>query len=299
MGLPIRSVLQFVVVAEELSFTRAAARLGVAQPWLSARIQALEKQAGLRLFIRNTRKVELTDEGRILLEAAGPLAAAADAIERLLPPLRRSLEGTLKLGTPPYGMNVPERVALVRSFALAEPDISVDLDVGWTPVLIERLEAGELDAAFITGPFADDRFDEFTLCDTEMELLMNADDPLAGLDSVPLDALANRVVTAFTRSVNPPLYDYLIAPLAARGITIVQNPEPQDLLRGLRPGENEVIATQLGWSAREGAKVPGVVRRPLTPPTRRVSLHVVRRKGPTTPLLNRFWHQALALRNAR
>jgi hypothetical protein len=63
MQLELRHLRSFLAVAEELSFTRAAKRLHVAQPALSAQIRQLESQVGCDLFVRATRKVELTSHG--------------------------------------------------------------------------------------------------------------------------------------------------------------------------------------------------------------------------------------------
>ena len=66
----IRQLEHFAAVAEERSFTRAARRLNYVQSALSVSIQSLERELGLRLFDRDTRRVALTDAGEALLPAA-------------------------------------------------------------------------------------------------------------------------------------------------------------------------------------------------------------------------------------
>jgi DNA-binding transcriptional LysR family regulator len=78
--LEIRSLRYFVVAAEELNFTRAAARLYVAQQALSREIQRLEARLGTPLFIRTTRRVSLTPDGERLLARARGLVEAHDAV---------------------------------------------------------------------------------------------------------------------------------------------------------------------------------------------------------------------------
>ena len=67
MNVELRHLRSFVVVAEELNFSRAAQRLHIAQPALSAQIRTLEVRLGCQLFARTTRKVEFTDAGTLLL----------------------------------------------------------------------------------------------------------------------------------------------------------------------------------------------------------------------------------------
>ena len=75
----LRHLRAFVAVAEELHFTRAAARLHLAQQALSTQIRQLEDDLGTPVFHRTTRRVELTDAGRTLLLHAGPILASVSA----------------------------------------------------------------------------------------------------------------------------------------------------------------------------------------------------------------------------
>lgn len=78
MHLELGQLRALAVLAEELSFTRAARRLGVAQPALSAQISRMERRLGWKLVERSTRSVELTPAGRDLLVRARRVLAEAD-----------------------------------------------------------------------------------------------------------------------------------------------------------------------------------------------------------------------------
>ncbi len=80
MRLELRHLHALVVLAEELSFTRAARRLGIAQPALSAQISRLERRLGSRLVERSTRSVELTPAGQDLLGRARRALADAEEV---------------------------------------------------------------------------------------------------------------------------------------------------------------------------------------------------------------------------
>src|SRR5262245_15328269 len=103
-------LLYFAAVADELSFTRAARRLGIDQSWLSHKIRKLESQIACTLFARSTRRVELTPAGLALLEPAGTLAQAADKARKAALAVSEGLQGTLRIGALPYSFCQPDRV---------------------------------------------------------------------------------------------------------------------------------------------------------------------------------------------
>src|SRR4051812_17630972 len=91
----------FAALGDELHFTRAAARVHVAQPALSKRIQQLERAIGLRLFARSRRGVQLTPAGDILLAYARQVLSATDALAVMATRLRAGETGRLRVGFTP------------------------------------------------------------------------------------------------------------------------------------------------------------------------------------------------------
>src|SRR5262245_3906798 len=89
----------FVTVADERSFTRAAALLNVSQPALSAQIREFERRLGFALFLRNSRRVELTAEGRLFLGNARRMMAEAAWANQAAREIR---ENELRIGAPLY-----------------------------------------------------------------------------------------------------------------------------------------------------------------------------------------------------
>src|SRR5919199_2589864 len=111
--LDLRQLEFFVAVAEELSFTRAAERLHVAQPWLSAEVRKLETDLGYPLFDRSTRHVALTPEGRHLVPHAHAILDRVAAYQAAAQALLRNRGGQLRIGAPTTGSHLPERYLLV------------------------------------------------------------------------------------------------------------------------------------------------------------------------------------------
>jgi DNA-binding transcriptional LysR family regulator len=133
----------FLTVAEERSFTKAAAKLGVSQPALSYTIRQLEARLGVRLLARTTRSVAPTQAGERLLETVGPLFEGIVAGMNALSEFREKPAGTIRITSDEYAARAVLAPALERILP-DYPDIKVEvtIDYGLTDIVAERYDAG-------------------------------------------------------------------------------------------------------------------------------------------------------------
>ncbi|MEU8222659.1 LysR substrate-binding domain-containing protein [Kribbella sp. NPDC048915] len=149
----LRHLRSFVALAEERHFGRAAARLHIAQPALSQQLKVLERQIGTTLLDRSTRRVELTEAGRLLLGRAREILAATGRTVADLDLLAQGRAGRVRVGfvgTATYDV-LPQVAQRVRAEL---PDLELELHgelLG--PALLDRLRDGDLDVALLRpGP---------------------------------------------------------------------------------------------------------------------------------------------------
>jgi DNA-binding transcriptional LysR family regulator len=139
-----RHLSYFTALAREQHFARAAEACNVTQPTLTAAIQKLEEDLGVRLVIRDHRFVRLTDEGEKLLSWARQILVDYDSLKDDLAGLRQGLTGTLQLGVIPAAMSA---VSFVTSrFAAAHPAAHVEIRSMTSRAIERALEAFEIDA---------------------------------------------------------------------------------------------------------------------------------------------------------
>ena len=136
-------LLAFIAVAQEGSFTRAAAKLATSQSALSHTVRRLETRLGLRLLSRTTRSVALTEAGERLLRTIAPAFVAIDNGVAALSELRDKPAGTIRMTTSEHAAHTvlwPVLRPLLRSY----PDLHVELviDSGLTDIVTERFDAG-------------------------------------------------------------------------------------------------------------------------------------------------------------
>lgn len=145
----LRHLRYFVAVAEELHFTRAAARLHIGQPPLSQQIQALEAELGLALFVRSKRSVQLTEAGQHLLGRAREiLGASAQAVEELQR-IGRGEAGDLRIGFTSSGVLIGEMRQLLKDYRANFPAVVLRLREMFTHDQFAGLLQGELDVGFV------------------------------------------------------------------------------------------------------------------------------------------------------
>lgn len=136
-------LLAFIEVARELSFTRAAAKLGVSPSALSHSMRGLEERLGLRLLTRSTRSVTLTTAGERLLQSIGPRLDEIDAELAALSELRDKPAGNIRITADEHGFDSALWPAL-RRLLPKYPDIKVEVAIenGFTDIVAERFDAG-------------------------------------------------------------------------------------------------------------------------------------------------------------
>ncbi|MGP4045543.1 LysR family transcriptional regulator [Streptomyces sp. 2A115] len=273
-----RLLRAFLAAAEELHFTRAAARLYVAQQALSRDVRRLERELGAALFVRSTRQVTLSPDG-----------------ERLLPYARRALEAQDEL-LAAFGLTDAERPLLVdvNSEGLAiervlhrarelipDCELMARFESGLTGAAAELL-AGRLDASF--GRFAGldpairARLEQQPVRYEPMAVILPEDHHLAALDAVPLDALAGEQVYAGAGNPRTLEWTELARQLfEGRGIEVA-SPAPLavgagEFQRVMAKTRNPVLAVV------DFPAMPGSVLRPLVNPVPLSPVSLVWRKG--------------------
>ncbi|MFM0416677.1 LysR family transcriptional regulator [Paraburkholderia aromaticivorans] len=148
----LRHLRYFLAVAEEGQFTRAAERLAMQQPPLSQQIRTLEEEIGFELFVRMPRGVTLTPAGQAFAEDA----------QRLLQNLQQSVDkasriargelGTMSIGLTSSAAFHPFTTEAIRAFRKLCPEVAVELAELNAAEIIERLAAGQIQAAFLRKP---------------------------------------------------------------------------------------------------------------------------------------------------
>lgn len=136
----------FLAVAEALNFTRAASRLGLAQPTVSQHVRKLEEAVGRRLLERDTRGVQLTDDGQAMAGFARTILAAEDRATSYF--TGSAMQGRLRFGAAD-DLALAQLPRVLRDFRQGHPRITLELTLSQSAVLLRRLRAGHLDLVFI------------------------------------------------------------------------------------------------------------------------------------------------------
>lgn len=188
-GIELRQMRYFLAVADDLNFTRAAERLHLAQQALSSSIRRLEEQLGVALFVRSTRKVELTAAGEVLVDGArAVVAAAVDAVERVHQ-VAEGRTGRLTIGFSTAAGGVPIVRQIIRTFSERVPGVDIRTEEHDFGDPSAGLADGSVDAAFIFGPLPVEGLSSMTLVQEDRVLAIRPEHPLAARTVVNADDL--------------------------------------------------------------------------------------------------------------
>jgi DNA-binding transcriptional LysR family regulator len=190
MNVELRWLKSFLAVADEMHFSRAARRLNLAQPALTAQIRQLEEAVGARLFERSNRMSGLTSAGRALLPEAEAILERAEGLQRKVREVAHGETGLLRLGLIPPSATRAVAESL-RRLARELPGVEVHVRQGNQDSLENRLLDGDLDL-MLGRPPENARLAHRRLFVEQQGVLLRADDPMATLQRVPLRRLGGR-----------------------------------------------------------------------------------------------------------
>jgi LysR family hydrogen peroxide-inducible transcriptional activator len=181
----------FVAVADEGNFSRAAAKVRVAQPSLSQQIRKLEAEVGQPLFDRLPRSVVLTEAGRCLIDYARQILASIGDARRSVDELKDEVSGRLAVGAIPTiaPYILPE---LVGKFQKHYPEVTLEIVEDVTDGITRRVEAGELDVALASTCQQSSTLRRESLGNEPLLALVPEGHPLAKKTLVELDDLKSQ-----------------------------------------------------------------------------------------------------------
>jgi DNA-binding transcriptional LysR family regulator len=261
MAPELRLLRSFVVIAEEGSLTRAAARLHIAQQSLSEQVRTLEAQLGATLLQRSSRGVRLTPVGAVLVREARTLLAHA---ERATAAVRRAAageEGELRVG---FLSSVANYMMppIVRAYRARHPSVTLETHEMPIAKLVAGLRAGDLHAGLTRPPLVDDLATEVLLTEP-VAAVLPAGHPLAARAELELAELADEPWVLTPRDSWPPWHRHFDERFARAGFAprvVQRGTSPQNLLALVAAG---VGVTRLPLSSRS-LRDSGIAFVPLT-----------------------------------
>ena len=290
----LRSLRQFVAVAEDLHFSRAAQRLHMTQPPLTQAIKALEREMGTTLFVRTRRSVALSPAGEALLPRVRRLLQEADDLPRMAQAAAQGMAGRLRLAfvsSIAYGP-LP---AWLRSFRQAQTDIVLLLREATLDVQLSAFDNDEIDAGFVLHAprSAPPGFAAWPALREAMVLALPDTHALAARRTVRFEQVAGEPLLIFPRAIAPSLYDAVLGAYRAAGVTphIEQEANQMQTLVNL-------VSSGMGvaWVPVSVMQLqrPGVVYRPVAGAPLQCETSLLWRE-PASPVVHRFVGHVQAL----
>lgn len=200
----LRHIRYFVVLAEELNFSRAAEKLHISQPPLSRQIQELEEEIGTRLFTRTNRQVELTHAGKLFLNKAYQIL---DQVEQACISTRLSStgrEGDFRIG---FSSTVQDLIPSLQKYREQFPKVGIILHQMASNEQIEALNEKKIDVGLVTIPVNHTKMEVLPFKKVEFMVALPEKHPLVMKPSVYIRDLANETFIITPKSAGPLYYD--------------------------------------------------------------------------------------------
>lgn len=186
----IRILRYFLTVVREESITKASEVLHITQPTLSRQLAQMEKDLGVKLFDRGTRKIKLTNEGILLRRRAEEILQLVDKTEKELVEQEEQVEGKISMGCGEIAA-VQLLSQIIKSFRQKYPLVTFDIFTATADLVKEQMDKGLLDIGLFLEPIDMEKY-EFTRLDIgeKWVVLVRSDDPLAARETITAQDLS-------------------------------------------------------------------------------------------------------------
>lgn len=285
MGVDLRKLDHLVAVAEEGSFTRAAARLHLSQQALSTSIRALEREIGVDLLDRSGNAVTVLPAGEALIGDARVLHGVARAAVQRARRIGRGETQTLRIGHTP-AVTGDEVTALLRQVHRTHPDLAPQVNQRYPDELAVQLLAGDLDLGLCRGMAPPRGLSRSTLTQHRLRVAVAAGHHLAHRDQVELAELADESIVLWGDPERSSYADLLVSYCREVGFEprIHRNP-----IQGTPPVTAVLDTDDVAFvTASPGRAVNGQVRVIDVHPPRFVPLHALSLEHTTNELRDAF-----------
>lgn len=225
MRINFRELDAFIMVARELSFSRAAELLGVSQPRLSFMIRQLELRIGISLFKRDPRKVELTEDGAEILTKALAAKTALDALSDTIAARHRLATNVLRIAASTSSSRVPQRLRLLSLFRNSYPGINIDVADERSDRALVMLIQRQVDVALMLRQPAPAEIEQLAISRSRCCLYLRSDHPWASKETIPCSDLKDAELHILPRPQDP-IYWTSYGPIIKAGAKLTSLYEP-------------------------------------------------------------------------
>ncbi|GAA5233973.1 LysR family transcriptional regulator [Verticiella sediminum] len=212
----LRHLRYFAALAEELHFGRAARRLSITQPPLSASIRALEEELGVRLFERDSKQVTLTPAGAAFYQETLPVLKQVGLASAAARAMAQGHTGFLHVGFT-GSMVYRSMPRIVTAFLAESPGVRLKVSELSSFEQADAIRRGHLHGGFFSQPSAPDGLASLALPDDQLVACVPSTHPLACETQVLVSALADEPFVIFSREAAPASYDNIISACTQAG----------------------------------------------------------------------------------
>ncbi|MEZ2346701.1 LysR family transcriptional regulator [Terriglobus sp. RCC_193] len=288
MSLPeVRLQIAAVTLAEELSFTRAAERLNITQPGLSKQIAELESRIGFAVFVRDQKRVELTEAGHVFVRGCKDALALLEKAVRTGRATQEEIQPLVTIGHSPYVDPVLVSALLGVHLPLYA-NLRLRVESMFAQDLVHSVLSAEVDMAIIEEPADSPLLTLVPLVTEPLYVLLSTDHSAAHLASVSFEDFGKVGWMMFPKRANPTLYEKVMEAGKRAGAVPVEVHHyvtPHEVIQLI--SENFGVAIMFKGIAQQLER-NDLVARPLTAAGLQVNIRLVLRADQSSRLVNEF-----------